>query len=306
MVDGYEGFPERDLLSQLCHGAIEMFDLKKEKVVLSSEGLYTRCGFTTPGGQFWIHADYDRQKGKDGRVGGYVTFNNPTKPAAVAKGDFHHLEDHLVPKYGYLACASASEPSGLSYRKHHPTGEVNPHVALLAKFKYQYVGLQQILDYLKVVASAAGSTSRPDFHVWLMQAKPGVTKVQAMYRGCLDDRVLKQSGLDGAFTGVDFSYTVFRNVTLGNLRQAKLIGCTFLQCKATGDALSGADLSLSKVDQCDFQGLRGVITLNYGLLARTTFGGCTFTVTSFNGNIFQSYLAPNLSSCFFMIVISFI
>jgi hypothetical protein len=289
MVEGFDDFPERDLLTRLTQGVINAVDPTRRPVELTCEGLYTRSGFMTPGLQFWIHADFDRQKGRDGRVSGYVTFTHP--PGSGMK-----REDKLVPRYGYVAMPKKTDPISFGYRKHHPTPAENVHVAVAMKFRYRYVAPEHIVHYLAAMKAMFGKDDRVDFNTWLSQGShakefqlaPGY-KVKALLRDVIDARLLQQHNVDfadGTFPDVDFSYCTFRNVTLVNMQRARLIGCHFVGCTATGNAISGADLSLSTVDHCKFEGLSGVLTLNYGTLVATSFAGCTFTVSNFIGEHF--------------------
>lgn len=290
-MEGFEGFPERDLLAKLTEGALNVLDSSRRNTTLHCEGLYTRSGFMTPGSQFWIHPDYDRQKGQGGRLGGYVTFSNP------GAGSGFQRENRLVPKYGYIAAPSSKEPGACDYRKHHPTAAENVHVSVSMRFRYRYVINEHIVDYLTAMKALA-KESRLDFNTWLSRGshakefhiREGLVK--ALFRGVIDFRLLNQAGVDfsdGIFSNVDFSYSTFRKVTLGNMQKARLLGCTFEGCQATGSAISGADLSLSTIDHCKFEGLSGMLTLNHGVLSHTSFAGCTFTVSSFAGETSSSY-----------------
>jgi hypothetical protein len=288
LVEGFDGFPERDMLQKLTHGAMNAMDVNRRPVELTCEGLYTRCGFMTPGSQFWIHSDFDRQKGKDGKIGGYVTFTHPA-------GSGRQREDRLVPRYGYIAMPNKADPLPFGYRKHVPSTSENIHVAASMRYRYRYVSPVHVVSYLAAMKAQAGKDDRLDFNTWLsrgLHAKEfhlltGV-KVRALLRDEIDSRLLQQHGVDfsdGSFPDVDFCYCKFRNVTLVNLQRARLIGCHFVGCTATGSALSGANLSLSTIDQCKFEGLNGVLTLNYGNLSASSFAGCTFTVSNFSGMV---------------------
>lgn len=292
LAEGFDGFPERDVLSKLTEGALTVFDSSRRSTVLRCEGLYTRCGYMTPGSQFWIHSDFDRQKGVQGRVGGYVSFVNP------ASGSGLHREDRLVPKYGYIASPSSKDPGAVDFRRHRPTAAENVHVSVSMKFRYRYVCNEHIVDYLTAMKAIANKAARPDFNTWLSTGPHNKEftiahgMLKALFRGVIDLRLLSQANVDfsdGNFSNVDFSYSTFRKLTLGNLQKARLIGCTFESCSATGAAISGADLSLSIIDRCTFEGLNGMITLNYGVLMNTSFAGSTFTVSSFEGTHFSFY-----------------
>jgi hypothetical protein len=294
MVDGFDGFPERDLLAKLTQGAVTFLDPNNRAADLTCEGMYTRSGFMTPGAQFWIHSDFDRQKGKDGRIGGYVNFTNPPDHGM-------RREDRLVPKYGYVAMPKKEDAMSFGYRKHHPTASENVHVATSMKFRYRYVTTEHLLNYLAamktpVLNAVFGKDHRVDFNTWLSQGchakefhiAPGFT-VKALLRDVVDVRLLDQHHVnfaDGDFSGVDFSYSTFRNVTIANMQRARLIGCNFVGCTATGSAISGSDLSLSTIDQCKFEGLNGALTLNFGVLSASSFAGCSFIVSSFSGSAF--------------------
>lgn len=286
MVEGFDGFPERDMLQKLTHGAISLLDVNRRPVELNCEGLYTRCGFMTPGSLFWIHSDFDRQSGKDGKVSGYVQFTHPP-------GSGRQREDRLVPRYGYVSMPKKTDPIAYGFRKHHPTTTENVHVALSMRFRYRYVGPEHIVHYLAAMKAQAGKDDRVDFNTWLSQGQHARefhlhsgTKVKALLRDVIDFRLLEQNGVDfadGMFRDVDFSYCTFRSVTIANMQRARLIGCHFIGCTATGTAISGADLSLSTIDNCKFEGLSGILTLNYGSLSGSSFAGCTFTVSNFVG-----------------------
>ena len=302
MAEGFDDFPECDVLSRLTEGALNVFDSNRRATVLRCEGLYTRCGYMTPGSQFWIHPDFDRQKGVKGRVGGYVTFVNP------ATGSGLHREDRLVPKYGYIASPSSKDPGAVDFRRHRPTAAENVHVSVAMKFRYRYVSNEHIVDYLTAMKAIANKAARPDFNSWLSTGAHSKEftiahgLVKALFRGIIDMRLLSQATVDfsdGNFSNVDFSYSTFRKLTLGNFQKARLLGCTFESCTATGAAISGADLSLSTIDRCTFEGLNGMITLNYGVLVNTSFAGSTFTVSSFEGTmrfapIFSIFVCVNI------------
>ena len=178
----------------------------------------------------------------------------------------------------------------MGFRKHHPTEQENVHASILSKFKFKYVNIDHIIAYLMEVKIKTASDTNSnddivDFNSWL-HAGPLVGTMQALFRGTIDQKTLELSGVnfaDGVFATVDFCYTVFRHVTISKLQKSRLVGCSFVECTATGDALSGSDLSCSRVDHCNFQGLCGVITLNYGVLSHSSFAKCSFTVTSFTG-----------------------
>jgi hypothetical protein len=295
LVEGFDGFPERDMLQKLTHGAMNAMDVSGRPVELTCEGLYTRCGFMTPGSQFWIHSDFDRQKGKDDKIGGYVIFTHPA-------GSGRQREDRLVPLYGYIAMPKKTDPISFGYRKHCPSPSENIHVAASTRYRYRYVTHVHIVSYLAAMKAQVCKDDRVDFNTWLsrgLHAKEfhlmsGV-EVKALLRDVIDSRLLEQNGVDfsdGTFPDVDFSHCVFRNVTLVNLQSARLIGCDFVGCTATGSALSGANLSLSTIDQCKFEGLNGVLTLNYGSVTASSFAGCTFTVSNFAGTVmpFRPYV----------------
>jgi uncharacterized protein YjbI with pentapeptide repeats len=319
MADGFEGFPERDMLTRLTEGVINLMDASSKKpIVFSCEGLYTRSGYMSPGCQYWIHSDYDRQQAAlvggpsvGGRRSPYVVFAN----AAQHRSGMHR-EDKLVPKYGYMSVPSASEPLSIGYRKHHPSGDEshgshnhshnhNHHVVTSTKFKYRYVSLDHIVHYL---AAMKGVTAKVDFNTWLMQGRHAAEfrmaagfSVQALYRGAIDLQQLichNVNFADGVFTNVDFSYCVFRHIIIANLQQARLLGSTFIDCTATGSALSGANLSLSTIDGCKFEGLGGIITLNYGILQQTSFAGCTFAVSSFTGMEYDNTTLQSFSTSY--------
>jgi hypothetical protein len=287
MFDGFEDIPERDLLSQLTQGAVNLTDPSKRAADMTCEGLYTRSGCMTPGSQFWIHPDFDRQKGKDGRIGGYVAFTHPS-------GSGMRREDRLVPKYGYIAMPKKEDAQSFGYRKHNPSATENVHVAVSMKFRYRYVTPEHIVHYLAAMMVML-KDDRVDFNTWLSQGShaqefhitPGFT-VKALLRDVVDGRLLDQHHVnfsDGTFCDVDFSYSSFRNVTIANMQRARLIGCTFVGCTATGSAISGSDLSLSTIDHCKFEGLNGILALNYGVLTASSLAGCTFTVFSFSGSL---------------------
>jgi uncharacterized protein YjbI with pentapeptide repeats len=158
-----------------------------------------------------------------------------------------------------------------------------------------------------------GKDDRVDFNTWLTQGahakefhvKPGFG-IKALLRDAVDARLLVQHHVDfadGDFSGVDFSYSTFRNVTIANMQRARLIGCNFVGCTATGSAISGSDLSLSTIDHCKFEGLNGILTLNYGVLTASSFAGCTFTVSSFTGKPLMHQMS--ISGCLFKTFVSF-
>jgi hypothetical protein len=317
-VSGFDGFPERDILCKLCEGVINLVDIRSGKTVkYSCEGLYTRSGFMSPGNLFWIHADFERQSGK-GSVGGYVTFENPinkdapstaSKMASAIFGSAaagagagggvsmfqsrDSREDRLIPKYGYQAVPGKELPMQHGYRKHHPPIIDNQQVHICSRFKYRYVSLDHIVSYLIDMKPIAERPDRTSFNDWLTSGKFAMEfnvvaghKVVAMFRGLLDNKQLEDRGVNfthGRFSGVDFSYCTFKNLTFGGMQKARLIGCTFLMCIATGSVISGSDLSLCNMDQCTFEGLNGILTLNFGQLNQSSFAGCTFTVSNFQG-----------------------
>lgn len=211
MVEGFDGFPERDMLAKLCEGTMTLNDTRKGKLNYSCEGLYTRSGFVTPGNQFWIHSDYDRQKGKDGSIGGYVAFVRPADSGL-------HREDRLVPKYGYIAAPDKADPISYGYRKHNPIAADNVHVSMALQFKYRYVSASHLVKYLAAMKAQFGADDRVDFNTWLGQAcgkefaiAPGF-KVRALYRGVIDARSLAQFSVnfaDGNFKEVSTSIALY-------------------------------------------------------------------------------------------------
>lgn len=206
LIEGFDGFPERDMLAKLCEGPMNILDARKGKLNYSCEGLYTRSGFMTPHNRFWIHADFDRQKGKNGNLGGYVTFVKP------AEGGMHR-EDRLVPKYGYIAAPDKADPESYGYRKHNPIIADNSHVSNVLRFKYRYVSANHLVDYLAAMKAQFGTDDRVDFNTWLTQAcskefaiAQGF-KVRALYRGVIDVRAL-------AHRSVNFADGNFKEVVL--------------------------------------------------------------------------------------------
>ena len=267
-----EGFAELhggDLFSKLCVGLIHQSPL-------SCEGLYTRSGFMSPSGKFWIHADYDRQLSKDGQKK-FVEFVQPCTSFNFGR------ENLLVPKYGYIAVPSDESIEALGFRKHNPHIEANAALNRSIGLEYRYVGLVHLVHYLTDVKGSIGRDGRLGFNRWLLtnpqhsreySVLPGHS-ICAVYRGDVNAEVLLRRGVnfgDGAFEQVDFSYCRFSNVNLNNMKDSKLVSCSFINCRATGSALTGANLSLSSFDSCKFEGLRSsFISLDYANLSNTSF-----------------------------------
>ena len=242
----------------------------------------TKCGFVAPGGEFWHRAaaaaaaaDCVEQVGSEKEVA----------PSP----------NQLAPEFGYAAVPSIIQTAHVTLRKHYPSMESDAHARAIVQFKYRYVSIEHIVNYLKEMRNLTRADARVDFNQWLSTGShakefalpsTGSTGVKALFRGIVDNKFLTERGVkftDGVFLNVDFSYSTFRNITFGRVQQTRLIGCTFMDCTATGRAFSGSDLSLSIFDRCDFKGLTGALTLNHSVLSQTSFAGCALLVFDFHG-----------------------
>eukprot|EP01031_Cornospumella_fuschlensis_P034705 gene34705-42026_t len=280
LIDGYEGMDGQQLSHTLSK--VTLFDrLRNSENIYSAEGFFARCGFVMPSDvELIYYIDRDvRNK--------FVSLRRDTSSlgSQPPPGEGNDYRNGLVPKYGYAMVGSLPMtqhfPEGLG--RHFPTraGESrpsNPFIPTIVTARYRHVSPQQLEQYLAFTMSATGSKVF-SFSQWLRQTYPTIFGGNAtfpIFRGSVDETTLKARGLSfskAIFENCDFSYCKFNNIPFHTMSRCLLVGSTFQNCSGTAACFNGSDLTMSSMNNCNFQRLQGMLVVNFATITNCFFNG---------------------------------
>jgi hypothetical protein len=278
IFDAFSSFPEKTKLQQLLKGELIMGKSK-----LSIQGLYTEGALLEPGLTVW----------------------NREEPGNTDSVAVEQLEQHPTAKSGFLfgrkkkstktsssADGTDQFPNGLICV---PAGHQQPDdyvhfnvtksecelfgVDICLKFNHRYVGFHHIVDYLVSMKGVADPLS---FGVWLCEnpkyssefKSVNVAEFIPIYRGRIDGTVLALKGADfadGVFDRCDLSYCILFKLTIKSMKQCNVYGTELCDCSIVGPAMNNSLLSMCRIVQCSFQQVRGVLSLKYCSLIKSSF-----------------------------------
>jgi hypothetical protein len=233
-----------------------------------------------------------------GGSGATVTASSSTSASSeLQENEKNNPRDKLIPKYGYafsselpkseffpdklgqhfpLKAAASMKSTSLSVLTN------NQFLIILKNNYFQFISNDQLELYL-----ASSSNNKPcsvDFRKWLIHTYPelyhGRNGILPIYRGIINEDHLKRKGLsftNGLFIGCDFSFCFFKNISFSLFSSCLCIKSKFENCFATKNVLNGSDFTLSTFYNCNFQGLTGMILMNYTTIDKTLFNNARIT-----------------------------
>lgn len=267
LIDGYQGLEGGQFIHALNNVSIYQKVSEGTATSFSAEGFYSRCGYVIPSDQeylFYIDRDVKNK---------FVSVHNVRHRKLNSR-------NYMVPKYGYAMTAelpiTQNFPQELG--RHFPVehSHENPFIGHVQMSRHQFVSAQQLERYLQYTAIME-SNQIVSFSKFLQITYPQMYRgesVVPIYRGEINESSLNARGMSfqkGIFERCDFSFCKFSNINFRSMAHCLLIGSELNSCSATGGALSGADLTLASVSNCNFRNLAGILVANFGNFSNSYF-----------------------------------
>jgi len=187
--------------------------------------------------------------------------------------------DLLVPTYGY-ASLSASGTVPPQMGRHFPNlqkkKKQNVVLSYFVNFPFRYVSVEHVEAYLAYCRDANVDTRKP-FREWIsFKFSDSFRKgpIYPIFRGTIDEEDLKRKGLSfktGNFDSCDFSYSTFRKIVFGSMRDCRLLSCDLIECTATDLSFHNTHIAMSRLTSCNFDGLAGFLWANFVTASNSNF-----------------------------------
>ncbi len=217
------------------------YDIGLNKVRFTAEGFFGKVCY------FYDHVLYVKNDYLDKENAGANT-RDPTYGYAQLWSDFFLTEGHFT-NDAHLEMRTL--PGTASY--------------CILKSPFRFITIQTIYSYLEDLRTTAPGNPILGLVDWLHNKFPQFYPREAqrnkeellipVFRGTIDGNMFPQlRQVTPNFTGVDFSYSAIKNLTIHSFHRSRLINCFLENVKVL--SLSGTRLDQSTIINCDFSNIR--------------------------------------------------